>query len=163
MPLEFVDPLGLGRGGINPEKSTGMICGSGWSLTLAPEPEAGVMKRIFLASVLALSTGVTLDADDLFDSPRISLVAAKTIPAVLGRFKRDQPKADPARFSVYVREGKDSVELIFVPESTPMTRECDKDDCAYSMASGGVTLHGVGITYIVDKRNYEILKTVWAR
>ena len=121
------------------------------------------MKRILLASVLALFAGVALGADDLFDSPRISLVAAKTIPAALGRFKRDQPKADPQHFYIYVREGKDSVEVIFVPEATPMTSECDKDDCVYSMPSGGVTIFGSGITYVVDKHRNKILKTIWAR
>jgi RHS repeat-associated protein len=40
-PLESVDPLGLGRAGINPNK--GKICGSGWSFAFTPETYRGLV------------------------------------------------------------------------------------------------------------------------
>jgi RHS repeat-associated protein len=43
IPTAFVDPLGLGRAGINPEKYSKYICGSGWSFTLAPESYRGIV------------------------------------------------------------------------------------------------------------------------
>jgi len=40
-PLLETDPFGLGRGAINPERASGMSCGSGWSFTLVPESYRG--------------------------------------------------------------------------------------------------------------------------
>jgi RHS repeat-associated protein len=46
--LSEIDPFGLGRGAINPERSSGKICGSGWSFTLTPESYRG---QVFFTEV----------------------------------------------------------------------------------------------------------------
>ncbi|HEY0722460.1 MAG TPA: hypothetical protein VGD41_00395 [Pyrinomonadaceae bacterium] len=117
---------------------------------------------LLLASLTLLRCELVLADEDVLDSPRITLVAAETLPVALKRFKRDQPKAAREAFDVFVHERDQVVEIAFVPKSAPAVEKCDEKDCTVTMNPNG-SPGAAGVSYVIDKRTRKVKKTVWAR
>ena len=121
------------------------------------------MLRRIACLVALLTTTPVLAGGDPLDDPHITLAAAKTNSVALRQFGKDQRGADKEHFDVYVRESADSVAVEFVPEPDPVTESCGEKDCTITMSTGGVTSHGFGVTYVIDKKRGRIVKTIRAR
>jgi hypothetical protein len=121
------------------------------------------MLRLVACAIALLTTASSFAGDDPLRDPHITLAAARTVPVALRQFGKDQPSVNKDHFVVYIRESTDSVEVEFVPESDPVTESCGDANCVVTMSAGGVTSHGFGITYVVDKKRNRIVKTVRAR
>jgi hypothetical protein len=111
---------------------------------------------------LAICAGARGEGDPL-DDPHLTLEATMLVPVALKRFQKDQPKADSKHFDVYIREHAETVEIEFIPEASPRTDTCGKEDCSITIDVGGGSIYGSGITYVVDKRTKKIVKTIYAR